>query len=80
MDARGYSNQHITGKMEELSAETVPLQYVGPDLNRNSLTLKAQLAYKLQQTTIEPRHEISNNEVCATSKGANQPTHTRSLI
>ena len=30
--------------------------------------------------TIEPRHEISNNVVCATSKGSDQPAHTRSLI
>ena len=30
----------------------------------------------------EPRHEISNNvvHVCATSKGSDQPAHTRSLI
>ena len=25
-------------------------------------------------------HEISNNVVCATSKGSEQPAHTRSLI
>ena len=30
--------------------------------------------------TNEPRHEISNNVVCATSKGSDQPAHTRSLI
>ena len=29
---------------------------------------------------IEPRHEISNNVVCATSKGLDQPAHMRSLI
>ena len=29
---------------------------------------------------IEPWHEISNNVVCATSKGPDQPAHTRSLI
>ena len=29
---------------------------------------------------IEPVHEISNNVVCATSKGSDQPAHTRSLI
>ena len=29
---------------------------------------------------IEPQHEISNNVVCATSKGSDQPAHTRSLI
>ena len=27
-----------------------------------------------------PGHEISNNEICATSKGSDQPAHTRSLI
>ena len=28
----------------------------------------------------ESRHEISNNVVCATSKGSDQPAHTRILI
>ena len=28
----------------------------------------------------EPWHRISNNVVCATSKGSDQPAHTRSLI
>ena len=28
----------------------------------------------------EPRHEISNNVVCATSKASDQPGHTHSLI
>ena len=28
----------------------------------------------------EPVHEISNNVVCATSKGSDQPAHTRSEI
>ena len=28
----------------------------------------------------EPLHEISNNVLCATSKGSDQPAHTRSLI
>ena len=28
----------------------------------------------------EPVHEISNNVVCATSKGSDQPAHMRSLI
>ena len=27
----------------------------------------------------EPRHEISNNVVCVTSKSSDQPAHTRSL-
>ena len=29
---------------------------------------------------LEPRHEISNNVVCAISKGSDQPAHMRSLI
>ena len=29
--------------------------------------------------TFEPRHEISNNVVCATSKGSDQPAHTQSF-
>ena len=29
---------------------------------------------------IEPRNEISNNVVCATSRASDQPAHTRSLI
>ena len=28
----------------------------------------------------EPRHGISNNVVCATSKASDQPAHLRSLI
>ena len=28
----------------------------------------------------EPRHEISNNVVCAPSKASDQPAHTHSLI
>ena len=28
----------------------------------------------------EPRHEISNNVVCGTSKASDQPAYTRSLI
>ena len=30
--------------------------------------------------SFEPRHELSTNAVCATSKGSDQSVHTRSLI
>ena len=33
-----------------------------------------------QVDTYEPRHEISNNVVCATNKSSDQSAHTRSLI
>ena len=34
----------------------------------------------ITRLSFEPWHEISNNLVCATSKGSDQPAHTRSLI
>ena len=37
-------------------------------------------SHNLPETLNEPRHEISNNVVCATSKASDQPAHTRSLI
>ena len=42
-------------------------------LMRLSFIEKAVITYELQ-------HEISNNVVCATSKGSDQPAHTRSLL
>ena len=36
--------------------------------------------YPKYSDAFEPRHQISNNVVCATSKGSDQPAHTRSLI
>ena len=35
---------------------------------------------KCVNETYEPRHEISNNVVCATNKASDQPAHMRSLI
>ena len=34
----------------------------------------------LHNLSFEPRHEISNNVVCATSKGSDKPAHTHRLI
>ena len=34
----------------------------------------------ITKNIFEPRHEISNNVVCATNKASDQPVHTRSLI
>ena len=50
---------------------------------RKSLTLlhaNKKGADQLEIAPYEPRHEISNNVVCATSKASNQPAHMRSLI
>ena len=34
----------------------------------------------IKNIAYEPRHEISKNVVCATSKGSDQPGYTRNLI
>ena len=36
--------------------------------------------HSFQFSIFEPRHEISNNVVCATSKASDQPAHRHSLI
>ena len=38
------------------------------------------LSYESLLLIYEPRHEISNNLVCATSKDSDKPVHTRRLI
>ena len=46
------------------------------------LVLKSGIAFfgaYCKESTNEPRHEISNNVACATSKAANQPAHMRSM-
>ena len=37
-------------------------------------------SFEYSQHNNEPRHEISNDVVCGTSTGSDQPVHTRSLI
>ena len=41
---------------------------------------KESKSHQLVHLIYEPVHEISNNVVCATSKGSDQPAHTLSLI
>ena len=53
--------------------------------NYCKVVLKVNVSRVLVETcerlsTNEPRHEISNNVVCATSKASDQPAHTPSLI
>ena len=62
-------------------------RYSWPVLLRNeSLRLSVSKAIVNQTNDLanlvsfEPVHKISNNVVCATSKGSDQPAHTRSLI
>ena len=46
----------------------------------NYIFLQINEGWNGDNIIIEPRHEISNNMVCAISKGSDQPAHTRSLI
>ena len=43
-------------------------------------TQKQELSAKAKTSEYDTVHEISNNEVFATSKASDQPAHTRSLI
>ena len=67
--------------------------YIGPDSRAFAACTHAvdqfnewQLTYSISTEIAwgpliyEPVHEISNNVVCATNKGSDQPAHTRSLI
>ena len=53
---------------------------------REIATIYSRIFYDMRSrlailtVTNEPVHEISNNVVCATSKGSDQPAKTRSLI
>ena len=49
-------------------------------IHMHTLRMRAAKALVLCAILLEPLHEISNNVVCATSKGSDQPAHTRSLI
>ena len=67
-------------------------KYVDPDQRASSeaslsgptLFFKKCLSWlsrrRISFKQFEPRHEISNNVVGVTSKGSDQPAHTRSLI
>ena len=44
------------------------------------LFYNCQSKHTQTESIYEPVHEISNNLVCATSKGSDQPAHTRRLI
>ena len=51
------------------------------DLNLHHLPMLHKKNARLIHVWIyEPRHEISNNVVCATSKGSDQPAHMHRLI
>ena len=57
--------------------------FVSHNINQllvNFLKQHALIQIKFNQFLNEPRYEISNNVLCATSKASNQPSHTRSLI
>ena len=54
---------------------------VEPDLCPSCLqNYRQTIKSNKELISFEPVHEISNNVVCATSKGSDQPAHTRRLI
>ena len=55
---------------------------LGCVIEQFSLQVLAASVYVLSSVLYNTQswHEISNNMVCATSKGSDQPVHTRSLV
>ena len=51
----------------------------GSGLFVRTLKIKIKLWLTTQNSKNEPLHENSNNVVCLTSKGSDQPAHMRSL-
>ena len=66
----------IVQKRIESPEKSTLLQSARPCISR----LRSLNSLRSLRKLHEPRHEISNTVVCATSKGSDQPAHTRSLI
>ena len=64
----------LLGEMVTASTE------LDTDADLGMRTVKHNYSCNGISNNIESRHEISNNVVCATSIGSDQPPHTRSLI
>ena len=64
---------NLTHRKNCLQSARLPKLDAGVPLTK--IWIRAWLAVK-----IEPRHQISNNVVCASSNGSDQPAHTRSLF
>ena len=75
-----------TGRHKRQAGITFLFQYISGEMINMYTNVNKQLSYSLSfvhcrlNVTFEPRHEISNNVVCVTSKGSDQPAHMRSLI
>ena len=60
----------------QVSQSPMSISFTLVSLNSSSY----EVYTKKSHMKIEPRHEIANNVVCATSKASDQPAHMRSLI
>ena len=49
-------------------------------IHKSDCTSISHMGFLVLMMAYEPWHEISNNLVCATSRGSDQPAHTRRLI
>ena len=78
-----YIIDHLHWKLETFCRYTASfknwISYVQNHCKFWTFTLVVELT-KIELKIIERRHDISNNVVCATSKGSDQPAHMCSLI
>ena len=77
-DETGVSTEQSPSKID--CSKDSSAQSVTSPRTYNVTIIKGGNALGNQVPPYEPRHEISNNVVCATSKASNQPGHTRILI
>ena len=66
------------GRVEAFFLKRYPIA-VPYDNHQEEIVIHYYTPSSLHSLT-EPCHEITNNVVCATSKGSDQPAHTCSLI
>ena len=76
------------GDHQKLDETDEPIvEHIGVEVNSEAghrrqdmknMILMRYFPYLLSGNVYEPRHEISNNVVCATSKASDQPAHTQS--
>ena len=77
---RGFAVSFTSVARHVTDCATQPGLACEDDKVENIVIVRLSILSQGQSNTYEPRHEISSNVVCVTSKGSDQPAHMRSLI
>ena len=78
LDGNYENDDHCLWNITVANGTTVQLKFLDLDIRGdNQMCLQDYIKVPLIN---EPWHEISNNEVCETSKGSDQPAHARRVV